>query len=288
MSNIQQDGRKAGGMSELQNASPSFLADMRHIIQEARRNVARSVDFERVVMYWRLGERIFVEEQQGKDRAGYGEYLIQNLAQQLEMEFGSGFSYRQLAYCRKFYQLYPIVNALRSQLGWFQYRLLIAIDDNAKREYYELESVNNAWTGRETERQINSLLYERLLMSNDKEAVLAVARKERIPEKPSEIIKDPMVLEFLGLKRAAHSRNVQCYSNLTLCCSVASPERATGISVGRSPTKQAPLNFSPVRAWAMKAYALTGLGFLLNPNVGLHPTLMPAAPLGLGDRTTSS
>ena len=79
--------------------------------------------------------------------------------------------------------------------------MLIQIPDPDKREYYELESVNNAWTARETERQINSMLYERLLMSNDKESVLAVARKERIPESPTEIIKDPMVLEFLGLHR---------------------------------------------------------------------------------------
>ena len=95
------------------------------------------------------------------------------------------------------------MNAVRSQLNWFQYRLLISIDDDYKREYYELEATNNGWTGREMERQINSSLYERLLLSNDKEAVLAVARKERIPEMPAEIIKDPMVLEFLGLKREA-------------------------------------------------------------------------------------
>ena len=86
-------------------------------------------------------------------------------------------------------------------MNWSQYRALIKIEDSDKREYYELESVNNAWTARETERQINSMLYERLLMSNDKESVLAVARKERIPENPTEIIKDPMVLEFLGLHR---------------------------------------------------------------------------------------
>ena len=86
-------------------------------------------------------------------------------------------------------------------MNWYQYRLLTEIDDDYKREYYELEATNNAWTGREMERQINSLLYERLLMSNDKEAVLSVARKQRIPEKPTEIIKDPMYLEFLGLKR---------------------------------------------------------------------------------------
>lgn len=81
--------------------------------------------------------------------------------------------------------------------------MLIQIDDPDKREYYELESVNNGWTARETERQINSQLYERLLLSNDKEAVMAVARKERIPQTPQEIIKDPMVLEFLGLERKA-------------------------------------------------------------------------------------
>lgn len=90
---------------------------------------------------------------------------------------------------------------MRTQLNWMQYKLLIAIDDPDKREYYELEAVNNGWTGRELERQINSMLYERLLLSNDKEAVLAVARNERIPESPKEIIKDPMILEFLGLER---------------------------------------------------------------------------------------
>ena len=141
------------------------------------------------------------EEQQGKERADYGAYLIKNLAKELEPEYGSGFGERQLKFCRQFYRTYPIGNTLRSQLNWSQYRLLIQIPDPDKREYYELESVNNAWTARETERQINSMLYERLLLSNDKESVLAVARRERIPEKPVEIIKDPMVLEFLGLER---------------------------------------------------------------------------------------
>lgn len=103
--------------------------------------------------------------------------------------------------CRRFYRTYPIASALRSQLNWTQYRRLIQIPDPDKREYYELESVNNSWTAREMERQINSMLYERLLMSTDKDKVLAVARKERIPESPTEIIKDPMVLEFLGLHR---------------------------------------------------------------------------------------
>lgn len=177
-----------------------FIADIRNIILSAQTAAIRSVDFERVKMYWALGERIFCEEQDQNDRAEYGTYMLKNLADKTETEFGSGFSYRQLAFCRQFYRAYPNMNALRAQFNWYQYRLLIQIDDKDKREYYELEAANNNWTGRELERQINSGLYERLLLSNDKKAVLEVARKERIPESPTEIIKDPMVLEFLGLR----------------------------------------------------------------------------------------
>lgn len=190
-------------MSGVEKVKSSLLNDVREIISAARAQAVRSVDSCRVQMYWHIGRRIFEEEQLGKDRADYGTYLIKNLAKQLEPEYGSGFSVRQLEMCRQFYRLYPIANALRSQLNWTQYRMLIQIEDPDKRLYYELESVNNNWTARETERQINSQLYERLLLSNDKEAVLAVARKERIPQSPLEIIKDPMYLEFLGLEREA-------------------------------------------------------------------------------------
>ena len=194
-------------MDKFQNnnlsVSGTFYDDIKNIILNARSAAVRSVDYQRVLMYWRLGERIFVEEQRGEERAEYGTYLIKNLAKTIEPEFGSGFSVRQLELCRQFYRLYPIANAVRSQFNWSQYRLLIRIDDDYKREYYELETANNGWTGRELERQVNASLYERLLISNDKEAVLAVARKERIPESPTEIIKDPMILEFLGLKREA-------------------------------------------------------------------------------------
>ena len=180
-----------------------FISDIRTIILSARESAIRSVDTVRVQMYWRLGERIFIEEQKGQDRAEYGAYLLQNIALEIGAEFGSGFSVRQLERARQFYRTYPIATALRTQLNWYQYRLLIQIDDNDKREYYELEAANNNWTGRELERQINSGLYERLLLSNDKKAVLEIARKERTPESPTEIIKDPMVLEFLGLRPEA-------------------------------------------------------------------------------------
>lgn len=155
-------------------------------------------------MYWRIGQRIVEEEQDGQARAEYGKGLIKNLAKEIEPEYGSGFGQRQLEYGRRFYLEFPIAYTLRAQFNWTQYKTLIDISDKDKREYYELEASNNCWTARQMQRQINSMLYERLLMSNDKEAVLAMARKERMPEKPQEIIKDPMVLEFLGLEKKAH------------------------------------------------------------------------------------
>lgn len=189
-------------MKEIQDIN-GLYQEVREIIASARQNAVRSVDFCRVQMYWQIGRRILEEEQKGKERADYGTYLLKNLAKKLEPEYGSGFSVRQLEMCRQFYRIYPIANTVCSQLNWSQYKLLISIPDEYKREYYQLEAVNNAWTKRELERQINSQLYERLLLSNDKDSVLAVARKERIPQQPQEIIKDPMVLEFLGLERKA-------------------------------------------------------------------------------------
>jgi hypothetical protein len=124
----------------------NFISDIKNIIMSARDLAIRSVDFERVKMYWKLGERIFVEEQQGKDRAEYGSYLIRKLSDSITPEFGSGFSIRILEQCRQFYRTYPITNALRSQLNWYQYRLLIQIENEDKREYYELETINNGWT----------------------------------------------------------------------------------------------------------------------------------------------
>jgi predicted nuclease of restriction endonuclease-like (RecB) superfamily len=195
--------RNLDSLDTTSELNQKFVNDIKSIIVTAQQSAVRSVDFCRVQMYWNMGYRIVEEEQGGKERADYGTYLIKNLAKLIEPEYGSGFSYRQLAFCRQFYLAYPIVNALRSQLNWSQYRMLIQISDKNKREFYELEAVNNAWTGREMERQINSQLYERLLLSNDKESVLAVARRERIPQSPSEIIKSPMFLEFLGLERKA-------------------------------------------------------------------------------------
>ncbi|PAC26773.1 YhcG family protein [Flectobacillus sp. BAB-3569] len=179
----------------------TLVSQIKAVIKEAQERAIRAVDHERTLMYWHIGKYIFEEEQQGKDRAEYGKYIIKYLSKQLEPEFGSGFGIRQLERCRKFYRFFPIASAVRTQLNWTQYKLLLAVEDTDKRAFYIAESIKNHWTSRQLERQINSLLYERLLMSNDKESVLAVANGEKQVSEAKEIIKDPMVLEFLGLKR---------------------------------------------------------------------------------------
>ena len=183
------------------NLSQNIIHEIKSLIADSRQSAIRSVDNHRTLMYWHIGERIFNEEQQGKERADYGNYLIKYISKQLEPEFGNGFSVRQLELMRQFYRAFPIANSLRSQLSWTHYKLLIRVDDEHKREYYLAETAKNNWSVRQMERQINSHLFERLLLSNDKESVLAIARNEVIPTNPNEIIKDPMVLEFLGLKR---------------------------------------------------------------------------------------
>ncbi len=180
-----------------------LIQQIQSIIATAKDKAIRSVDTERVLMYWQIGKVIFEEEQQGKERAGYGDFLIKSLSETLQPQFGSGFSYRQLNWYRQFYRSFPIVSALRTQFSWTHYKTLISIDNQDKREFYIAEASKNNWTARQLERQVNSQLFERLLLSNDVQSVLAVAREEKLPTDAKEIIKDPMVLEFLGLKREA-------------------------------------------------------------------------------------
>jgi predicted nuclease of restriction endonuclease-like (RecB) superfamily len=180
-----------------------LIQQIQSIIAASRERAIRSVDTERVLMYWQIGKVIFEEEQAGKERAEYGSYLIKSISDVFQPQFGSGFSVRQLERNRQFYRMFPIASALRTQLSWTHYKSLISINNENKREFYIAEATKNNWTARQLERQINSQLFERLLISNDVKAVLAVAREEVQPSEAKEIIKDPMVLEFLGLKREA-------------------------------------------------------------------------------------
>lgn len=176
------------------------MDEIKSIIEQSCVKAIRSVDHIRVRMYWELGRKIVEEEQQGNQRATYGKYILKKLSVELLPTFGTGFSYRQLAFFRQFFKTYPIVNALRSQFAWSHYRLLLRVDNQLKRDFYESETSLHNWSSRQLERQINSQLYERLLLSNSSEDILAVARSEKHPVDAKELIKDPMVLEFLGLK----------------------------------------------------------------------------------------
>lgn len=172
------------------------MDEVKNIIEDSRVKAIRSVDHVRVKMYWELGRKIVEEEQQGKDRAEYGKFLIKNLSESLTAEYGSGFSKRRLHLYCQFYKTYPIVPAVRAQLGWSHFKILLSIENQHKRDFYQEECIKNTWSYRQLERQVNAGLYERLLISNDAESVLSVARSERQPIDAKEIIKDPMVLEL--------------------------------------------------------------------------------------------
>jgi hypothetical protein len=166
---------------QLMQIRKDLITEIQRLIAASKEAAIRSVDHHRVLLYWHIGQKIFEEEQGAKDRADYGTYLLKFLAEALEPVYGSGFSRRQLELCRQFYRVFPIANTLYSQLSWSLYKLLIRIEGQEKREFYLAETVKNNWTVRQLERQINSQLFERLLLSKDVQDVLAVARAEKHP-----------------------------------------------------------------------------------------------------------
>lgn len=178
-------------------------SNIKQILETARNNVYRAVNFQMVQAYWNIGRVIVEEEQKGRDRAEYGKYLLKELSERLTRDYGKGFDESNLRYIRLFYLAFPKCDALRHELTWTHYRLLLRVENQNARGFYIIESINNNWSTRELDRQINSLLYERLCLSKDKEKVKELSLKGQIIEKPSDLIKDPYVLEFLDLKENA-------------------------------------------------------------------------------------
>jgi len=177
---------------------------IRTIIEQARNNMVRVVNTEMVLAYWHIGREIVEEEQKGKKRAEYGKRLIGTLSVKLSGDFGKGFDERNLFYMRRFYLSYPKLNALRSELSWTHYRILMRVDKPQARSFYEEECITNNWSARELERQKGTLLYERLALSKDKKGVMKLARKGQELATYDDMIKDPYVLEFTGL--SPHSK----------------------------------------------------------------------------------
>jgi len=180
---------------------------------------------------WLIGQEIVEEEQRGRRRAGYGEKLLAELSTRLTEDVGKGWSVRNLEYCRNFYLVYPLLladqksNAVRAEsdllripeihhavrgeswqlgslhpnLSWTHYRTRLRVSRSEARAFYEIEAIKNNWSARELERQINSLLYERLALSKDKKGLLRLATRGQEIQKPVDVFKDPVVIEFLGL-----------------------------------------------------------------------------------------
>ena len=141
---------------------------IREILESSRNKVYQTANFEMVQSYWNVGREIIEEEQQGKKKAEYGKYIVKNLSERLSNDFGKGYDRTNLFNMRKFYMNFPIVDALRQQLSWTHYRMLMRVEKDNAREFYMDEAVKGNWSTRELGRQINTLYYDRLLMSTEK------------------------------------------------------------------------------------------------------------------------
>lgn len=194
---------KTANWDRSESLKDDFYKNIKQIIESARSNIARSINHEMVKAYWHIGKEIAEEEQKGMKRAAYGEKLLQLLAKKLTNEFGEGFKLANLKNMRQFYVTYPIGYALRSQLSWTHYRLLMRVEKLKARSFYEIECAKNNWSTRELERQTGSLLYERLALSKNKTAVLRLSEKGQEIAKHEDVIKDPYVLEFTGLPESS-------------------------------------------------------------------------------------
>ena len=180
-------------------------------IDNARNRVQRSVNSEMVQAYWLIGRDIVDAEQRREVRATYGTYLLQTLSHHLTLKYGRGFSVSTLKDIRQFYLAYSdfeISHAVRGEsnikqlsfnLSWIHYRALMRVEREGARQFYTIEAEKNCWSGRELERQINSLLFDRLAKSKDKEGLMSLVNEGQEINTPGDVIKEPLILEFLGL-----------------------------------------------------------------------------------------
>lgn len=184
--------------------------DIKNIIELSRKKIVSSINSTMTTTYFLIGKRIVEEEQGGEKRAEYGKSLIKNLSIKLTESYGKGFSETNLKQMKSFYLGYKKRQTLSDEfkLSYSHYLTLMRIVDIEERNFYEIEAINNGWSLRELKRQMDSALYERLVLSRDKEKVLELSQKGQVIEKPQDIIKDPYVLEFLNLdEKAIYSEN---------------------------------------------------------------------------------
>ena len=186
-------------LSVIDKSINPIFEEIKELINTSRNRVYTAVNTEMLNLYWNIG-KIIMEIQQGNERASYGETILKKLSEKLTIEFGKGFSARNLRTMRKFYLVYPIWQTVSAKLSWSHYLELIKIEENNKRQFYLNECINCRWSVRELQRQTGSLLYERLALSKDKQKVLELAKKGQVLKTGKDLVKDPFVLEFLDIK----------------------------------------------------------------------------------------
>ncbi|KOA19166.1 hypothetical protein CLHOM_22720 [Clostridium homopropionicum DSM 5847] len=187
-------------MEDLNNKNIIF--EIKEILTAARENVARTLNNELLMAYWNIGKIIVEYEQDGAVKAKYGKQLLKSLSKELTIELGKGFSVSNLQYMRRFYLEYQKQQTLSVKLSWSHYCEILNISDKNARAFYEQEAINSNWSVRELKRQIDTSLFERLLLSEgnaNKEKVLSLAKQGITYAKPNDILKDPYVFEFLGV-----------------------------------------------------------------------------------------
>lgn len=193
------------------SASSHLFAEIREVLVTARRTAYKAVNFAMVTAYWNVGRLIVEDEQKGHIRAEYGKAILADLSKRLTDEFGKGFDERELRRIRQFYLVFPKWDALRPELTWTHYRLLIRIQNEQARLWYMNEAAEQTWSSRQLDRQISVLYYERLLNSTDTLSVREEAENNLAQLAPQEFIHDPYVLEFLNLKNypALHETDIE-------------------------------------------------------------------------------
>ncbi len=188
------------------NINLDFYNKIAELLKNARSKVVQTVNKTMVYTYFEIGRTIVEEEQKGKERAEYGKQIIKELSQKLTREFGKGFSTTNLKQMRQFYLTYSKSQTLSDQfekfdfqLSWSHYLFLMKVDNPDERKFYEIEAISNGWSLRELQRQFDTALFERLVLSRDKKGIKELSKKGQIITKPNDTVKDPYVLEFLGL-----------------------------------------------------------------------------------------
>lgn len=177
----------------------SLVSHIANLWEDARNNAITAVNESLLKASWETGQYIVEFEQEGNAKARYGERLLVNLSKDLTRLRGRGFSRSNLIYMRKFYLAFPKCETISHKLTWSHYFELLKCDDSLEMQFYMVQAINEGWKVKELKRQINSSLFQRLALSTDKEGVLAMSKQGHVVQQPSDIIKDPYVLEFTGL-----------------------------------------------------------------------------------------